>query len=631
MSRGFHSNWWQGTAAERGGFPTASLAVPFFWYETDTRDTYQWDGVAWLSIDVGGSGAANQVAYWTGPSVLAGDAGMTYAPATDTLSVGNVIVPDLGYVGLGPAAGRLVFDNAVPDEARFEDCGYVGIENILYHIGDPDTYLLFSPDFAGFRIGNVDFLYMDEGAPNEFEVNPAGADIDFIVQAVGVAGALLVQGSDGQVTLGALGAGAVQSDAGGVISSGALPLTDLANYVQGSIIRGGVADWEAYAHPGTAGCALVSDATDIVWDLTPTWMGSHTFMQGMALLGNTGINIITVRGNVAKGAHVVDSVIGGACEYITFVTTTGAEEVVFNELAYDLDFRVEAVGHADALVVQGSDGQITFGALGAGAVQSSATGVISSGPLPLTDLADWTQGGLVYGDAAGWQDLAHPAAANHVLQSTAAEVGWSAQAVTFPAAGAVPVGTGGANQVAYWTAASALAGDAGLLVDAANDMYIVAAAGGIGNAVGTARLMFNSAGATNYAYFSGCNVGVGHLAPPGHFTVFDAAINTVAAYYGQYNYHRKMLGATDHDDSLYGIYSNLILNQVGGEIGHMIGLSLNTQLIAGSVGDAVNTRFLWGISNVVDLDGGTVTNDVFGMVFKIDQEAANTVTDSIYG
>ena len=303
-----------------------------------------------------GTGANTQVTYWTGANTLAGDAGMTYAPGTDTLSVGNVIVPHLGYTGLGPAAGRLVFDDGVPDEARFEDCGYVGIENILYHIGDADTYLIFSPDFAGFRVGNVDFLYMSEhvALQDYFDVNPGTVDIDFYARAVGVVDALFVRGSDGQITLGVLGAGAVQSTAGGVLSSGALPLTDLASY---------------------------------------------------------------------------------------------------------------------------------------------------------------TQGDLIYGGAGDWQDLAHPGAANRVLQSTVAEVGWSAQAVTFPAAGAVPVGTAGANQVAYWTGVNALAGDAGLMVDAANDMFIVADGGGIGNAIATARLIFDSSGATDYASVMGANLGIRTLAP----------------------------------------------------------------------------------------------------------------------
>lgn len=119
----------------------------------------------------------------------------------DMSLTGDITLADGHWIGLGAAAGRLEFIDDVPDEARFEDCTYVGIENILYHLGDPDTYLIFSPDFAGFRVGNVDFLYMDEGAQDEFEVNPGEVDIDFIVNANGLADALVVEGATGDVAI----------------------------------------------------------------------------------------------------------------------------------------------------------------------------------------------------------------------------------------------------------------------------------------------------------------------------------------------------------------------------------------------------------------------------------------------
>ena len=61
------------------------------------------------------------------------------------------------------------------------------------------------------------------GTPNQGEIvfNEDGQDVDFIVEAVGVADALQVRGSDGQITLGALGVGTLQTDAGGVVSAGA--------------------------------------------------------------------------------------------------------------------------------------------------------------------------------------------------------------------------------------------------------------------------------------------------------------------------------------------------------------------------------------------------------------------------
>lgn len=51
--------------------------------------------------------------------------------------------------------------------------------------------------------------------------------------------------------------------------------------------------------------------------------------------------------------------------------------VIFNDTGVDSDFTIEAVGVTDAFFVQGSDGQITLGALTAGFVKSSAGGVLS--------------------------------------------------------------------------------------------------------------------------------------------------------------------------------------------------------------------------------------------------------------
>ncbi len=92
----------------------------------------------------------------------------------------------------------------------------------------------------------------------------------------------------------------------------------------------------------------------------------------------------------------------------------------------------------------------------------------------LQSLRQYAQGLIMYGGAADWTVLAHPAAANRVLQSTATEIAWSANAVTFPAAGAVPVGTGAATQVAYWTGVNVLAGDPGMTYNAGTDTLTLA-------------------------------------------------------------------------------------------------------------------------------------------------------------
>lgn len=240
---------------------------------------------------------------------------------------------------------------------------------------------------------------------------------------------------------------------------------------------------------------------------------------------------------------------------------------------------------------------LTIGGLGAGYVKSSAGGVLSvATEVPLIDLGSYTQGDLIYGGAADWQDLAHPGVADRVLQSTAAEVGWSANAVTFPTAGAVPVGTGGANQVAYWTAASTLAGHTGFLYDGASHAAIgtalnanfalkvnkdigVAASYGIQSIVNC-----NNAGANaiyNMGYLGGIEItGAGNLTSALGQTgvwadithrsasvvtrtqsliaravfVGAGATGSITTHYGLYMYDAFNSGATGSMGTQYGIY-----------------------------------------------------------------------------
>lgn len=113
--------------------------------------------------------------------------------------------------------------------------------------------------------------------------------------------------------------------------------------------------------------------------------------------------------------------------------------VVVNDDGQDVDFYVEASGVADAFFVRGSDGQITLGALGAGYLSTDAGGVVSS-----------TVGTPVIGG-----------------------------------------GSGAANRVAYWSDANTLTSDAGLTVDAAGNGYVVADDGYVG-ITGDVRTVYDS-------------------------------------------------------------------------------------------------------------------------------------------
>lgn len=81
---------------------------------------------------------------------------------------------------------------------------------------------------------------------------------------------------------------------------GEVALEELADWARGSIIRGGVADWEPLVHPGTA-YHLQTNATDVIWAQNITmadgaWIGQAagpliTFDDTLNYLGITGCNV----------------------------------------------------------------------------------------------------------------------------------------------------------------------------------------------------------------------------------------------------------------------------------------------------------------------------------------------------
>jgi len=82
-------------------------------------------------------------------------------------------------------------------------------------------------------------------------------------------------------------------------------------------------------------------------------------------------------------------------------------------------------------------------------------------------------------------------------------------------------GSGAANRVAYWTAASVLGSDAGLQVDATNDLYIVADGGGIGASNTDVRTLYDTTNGRIDAI-------LGDAAGADEFRIVDSAGTAVA-------------------------------------------------------------------------------------------------------
>lgn len=278
-------------------------------------------------------------------------------------------------------------------DVRFGDA--VHIVDFLYHDGDPNTFLSFTPDAIDVQAGGVQFLTITEAGQDTLVINEGGVDIDFRVEALGVADALQVLGSSGQITLGALGTGLVKSTAG-VLSIGAvaadLPVHTHANAAQGGatisatlynavasvsavfthsaniVLDDGVGDSPSVSFVGgsnndTISIFLDDDAvsgdSDLVIRLVDTSGDS-----GLIIQDGIPANILSIfsDGNVViRDNHIVPLRItdAGTTEYMRFVTLNAQPEIVISEGGADIDVRFEAAGPlTHAFYFRGSDGHI---------------------------------------------------------------------------------------------------------------------------------------------------------------------------------------------------------------------------------------------------------------------------------
>jgi len=308
---------------------------------------------------------------------------------------------------------------------------------------------------------------------------------------------------------------------------GEIPLASLGDYTQGDIIYGDNADWQDLPI-GNIGDVLTVNAagTEPEW-AAPAGGGANTLDQAydeggagagrtitadtgaVYIAGTDGLQVdntadieelrvyddteLTINAGVitrTQTYHRVDTESDDPTDDL--VTINGGAEGDILVIHPEDDARtivvkhntgnIWLIGEADISLEDAEDHLILIydGAMwcsigdgnsgGAGAPHNLLSATHSD-----TDPQAVSEGSLVYGDATPeWTELVHPGAANRVLQSTAAQVGWSANAVTFPATGAVPVGSGANTQVAYWTAANTLAGDVGLTYNAATDTITIA-------------------------------------------------------------------------------------------------------------------------------------------------------------
>lgn len=110
--------------------------------------------------------------------------------------------------------------------------------------------------------------------------------------------------------------------------------------------------------------------------------------DGSAIFNTSAANVdFIIKGDTATSLFVGDA---GLDAIQIGDTTAGviadfrSAIIVFNEDGADQDFRVEASGVADAISLNGADGVLTIGALGAGILHSTSGGVISSSTVDIS-------------------------------------------------------------------------------------------------------------------------------------------------------------------------------------------------------------------------------------------------------
>ncbi|MFA5166655.1 MAG: hypothetical protein WC449_05220, partial [Candidatus Paceibacterota bacterium] len=231
---------------------------------------------------------------------------------------------------------------------------------------------------------------------------------------------------------------------------------------------------------------------------------------------------------------------------------------------YDVDLAVSGVGAG----VYGSATQVPQITVDAYGRLTNAVNVAISGVPPVShpllgstyhsDVVNNgpTRGSLIYGNATPrWDELALGGVSGSIVTRDATDVLWSdyslvgtaGKVYTFPVSAATLVAGGGSgvlNRIAYWSDNETITSAAGLTVDAANNFYLVSNAGGFGNSAATARLVFDSSGAQDYAYFSGCYVGINDTAPNYHLDVNGKiGINGVQTVYNAGALDANFLGS----------------------------------------------------------------------------------------
>jgi len=324
-----------------------------------------------------------------------------YSLYTQNSVDGNQKLVTLESGGLGDVSG-------LADTAKLN--GTPGA-NGGWQIGDSNTGIAgkFSTDAMQFITNNQEKLRL---GTTEVAFNEDGLDINYRFEGTGQANALFVQGSDGYVGIGTGTpterlevAGNCLLETTGVVSHTILSSEKQSNFRQYSYIsQRDHSLYTGFAARGTKGTPLVLVDNDQIFSFRARGYDGTGFINSASIIygvdGTPGTNDMPGRitfNTTPSGSNIVvermridnaGNVGIGNSNPQALLSCDG--DAIFNESGADKDFRIEGVGQANALFVQGSDGFSGFNTNTPATQVEIIGGTLSIGGAYLTDASNQT-------------------------------------------------------------------------------------------------------------------------------------------------------------------------------------------------------------------------------------------------